>query len=206
MSKTLIGIVGGSCSGKSSISQKFNQSFGKNCQTICEDSFYKSLTKEQLETVKDYNFDHPDAIDFKELERVIINIKSGKKRISIPCYDLKIHQRTRGIEIDLSGVQVIILEGIFLFHHKNIRDMLDIKIYVDTDCDIRLTRRIYRDQMERGRTLESILDRYHKFVKSGYERYIEPCKKYANIIIPFGVENYPFLDIFCHIFCKYTQQ
>ena len=206
MSKTLIGIVGGSCSGKSSISQKFNQSFGKNCQTICEDSFYKSLTKEQLETVKDYNFDHPDAIDFKELERVIINIKSGKKRISIPCYDLKIHQRTRGIEIDLSGVQVIILEGIFLFHHKNIRDMLDIKIYVDTDSDIRLTRRIYRDQMERGRTLESILDRYHKFVKSGYERYIEPCKKYANIIIPFGVENYPFLDIFCHIFCKYSQQ
>lgn len=206
MSKTLIGIVGGSCSGKSSISQKFNQSFGKNCQTICEDSFYKSLTKEQLETVKDYNFDHPDAIDFKELERVIINIKSGKKRISIPCYDLKIHQRTRGIEIDLSGVQVIILEGIFLFHHKNIRDMLDIKIYVDTDIDIRLTRRIYRDQMERGRTLESILYRYHKFVKLGYERYIEPCKKYANIIIPFGVENYPFLDIFCHIFCKYSQQ
>ena len=206
MSKTLIGIVGGSCSGKSSISQKFNQSFGKNCQTICEDSFYKSLTKEQLETVKDYNFDHPDAIDFKELERVIINIKSGKKRISIPCYDLKIHQRIRGIEIDLSCVQVIILEGIFLFHHKNIRDMLDIKIYVDTDCDIRLTRRIYRDQMERGRTLESILDRYHKFVKLGYERYIEPCKKYANIIIPFGVENYPFIDIFCHIFCKYSQQ
>jgi uridine kinase len=206
MSTTLIGIVGGSCSGKSSISKKFKQSFGKNCQTICEDSFYKSLTEDQLKTVKDYNFDHPDAINFKELERVIINIKSGKKKIMMPCYDLKTHQSSRYIEMDLSDVQVIILEGIFLFHHENIRNMLDIKIYVDTDSDIRLTRRIYRDQIERGRTLESILDRYHKFVKLGYEKYIEPCKKYANIIIPYGVENYPFLDIFCHIFCKYTQQ
>jgi uridine kinase len=206
MSITIIGIAGGSCSGKSSISQKFNQSFGKNCQIICEDSFYKSLTSTELEFVEDYNFDRPNAINFKEMERVILDIKSGKKKILIPVYDFKTHQSNRNIELDLSNVKVVLIEGIFLYYHENIRNLLDIKIYVDTDSDTRLTRRIHRDTIYRGRTLEMILERYHKFVKPGYEKYIESCKKYANIIIPFGVENYPFLDIFCHIFCKNTQQ
>ena len=206
MSITIIGITGGSCSGKSSISKKFNQSFGKNCQIICEDSFYKSLTTIQLETVDDYNFDQPNALNFDEMERVILDIKSGKKKIKVPVYNFITHQSTSSIELDLINVQIVIFEGIFLYYHERIRNMLDIKIYVDTDSDTRLTRRINRDILLRGRTLDSILKRYHKFVKPGFETYIQSCKKHANIIIPFGVENYPFLDIFCHIFCKYTQR
>ena len=91
-----------------------------------------------------------------------------------------------------------------LYHYKKIRDLIDIRIFVDTDSDIRLSRRINRDMLERGRTLKMILKRYENFVKPAYQKYVEATKKYSNIIIPFGVENYPFIDIFCHIFCKYT--
>ena len=120
MSITIIGITGGSCSGKSSISKKFNQSFGKNCQIICEDSFYKSLTTIQLETVDDYNFDHPNALNFDEMERVILDIKSGKKKIKVPVYNFITHQSTSSIELDLTNVQIVIFEGIFLYYYSTL--------------------------------------------------------------------------------------
>ena len=202
---TIIGISGGSCSGKTSISKKLNESFGKNSIVICEDSFYKSLTKTNLENIDDYDFDIPEAIDFDKMEKIIREIKSGKNKILIPIYDFKLHTNTGELSIDISSIKVVIIEGIILYHYKKIRDLIDVRIFVDTDSDIRLSRRINRDMLERGRTLKMILKRYENFVKPAYQKYVETTKKYSNIIIPFGVENYPFIDIFCHIFCKYAQ-
>ena len=202
---TIIGISGGSCSGKTSISKKLDQSFGKNSIVICEDSFYKSLTKTNLENIDDYDFDIPEAIDFDKMEKIIREIKSGKNKILIPIYDFKLHTNTGELSIDISSIIVVIIEGIILYHYKKIRDLIDIRIFVDTDSDIRLSRRINRDMLERGRTLKMILKRYENFVKPAYQKYVETTKKYSNIIIPFGVENYPFIDIFCHIISKYTQ-
>ena len=206
MSRTIIGISGGSCSGKSAISQKFDQSFGNNSVVICQDSFYRSLSQKELKNVGNYDFDVPDAIDFHKLEKVLIDIKNGKDFISIPTYDFKTHTVTGYNSIDLTLIKIIILEGILLYHFKFIRDMINIRIFVDTDSDIRLSRRIKRDIEKRARSLSMILERYNKFVKPSYEKYVKDTKKYSNLIIPFGVENYPFLDIFCHIFCKYTQK
>jgi len=206
MSRTIIGISGGSCSGKSSISQKFYQSFGNNSIVICQDSFYRSLSENELKNVENYDFDIPDAIDFRKLEKVLIDIKSGKDFISIPIYDFKTHTVTGHNSIDLTSIRIIILEGILLYHFKFIRDMINIRIFVDTDSDVRLSRRIKRDIEKRARSLSMILERYNRFVKPSYEKYVKDTKKYSNLVIPFGVENYPFLDIFCHIFCKYTKK
>jgi|TARA_B110000914_G_scaffold114074_1_gene99763 uridine kinase len=206
MSRTIIGISGGSCSGKSAISQKFHQSFGNNSIVICQDAFYRSLSQKELKNIGNYDFDVPDAIDFRKLEKVLIDIKSGKDFISIPIYDFKTHTVTGDNQIDLTSVKIVILEGILLYYFKFIRDMINIRIFVDTDSDVRLSRRIKRDIEKRARSLSMILERYNKFVKPSYEKYVKDTKKYSNLIIPFGVENYPFLDVFCHIFCKYTHK
>ena len=201
---TIIGISGGSCSGKTSISKKFNQSFGSNSIVISEDSFYKSLSITDLENIEDYEFDVPSSIDFDKIENIISNIKFGVKKLLIPIYDFNTHSVTGDLLIDISSVSIIIFEGIFLFYYENIRNLLDIRIFIDTDSDIRLSRRINRDIHERERSLQTILSRYEKFVKPSFHKYVDITKKYSNIIIPFGIENYPFIDIFCHIFCKYT--
>ena len=165
MSRTIIGIWGGSCSGKSAISQKFYHSLGNNSVVIRQDSFYRSLSQKELKNVGNYDFDVPDAIDFHKLEKVLINIKTGKDFISIPIYDFKTHTVTGYNSIDLTSVKIVILEGILLYHFKFIRDMINIRIFVDTDSDVRLSRRIKRDIEKRARSLSMILERYNKFVK-----------------------------------------
>jgi len=206
MSITIIGVSGGSCSGKSSISKNFNRSFGKNSIIISQDSFYRSLSEKELKNVENYDFDIPSAIEFEKLEKVLIDIKLGKDSINIPIYDFKTHTVTGISKVNLIGIKIVILEGIFLYHLKMIRDMINIRIFVDTDLDICLSRRIERDIIERGRSIATVLERYNKYVKPSYEKYVKVSKKYSNIIIPTGVENYSFLDKFCHIFCENVQK
>ena len=181
MSKLVIGICGGSASGKSSICNDIiNRLSHHKVNIISQDNFYKSL--DNTIDIDNYNFDHPDAIDIDLLIKNIQLLKS-EKSIDIPIYDFKTHTRLNStINIPIS--EVIIVEGILIFNDKRCRDLFDIKIFIETDSDIALIRRILRDQKERGRNIDSIIDQYIKFVKPSYEEWVLPYKKYADIIIP----------------------
>jgi uridine kinase len=173
----VIGISGGSCSGKSSIAKQMAEKYSKST-VIHMDNFY-------LDDVE--NFDHPDAIDFDLLNNVIFQLSSGKS-VEIPQYDFKTNRRLEET-IMINPPQVLIIEGIFMFYDPKIRSHLDIKIFVDVEGDIRLARRIQRDVEERGRTVTSVIKSYEKWVKPGHDLFIEPTKKYADLIIPRGCEN-----------------
>ena len=198
--KYLIGITGCSSSGKTAIGRKFFKNFGKKSIIINQDSFYKTAEG----NIEEYNFDIPESIDFELFENVLQDIKSNKSIIRVPIYDYKIHKRVGLKNIDIKDIKVFIIDGIFLYYYRHIRELFDIKFFVDTDLDICLSRRIKRDIAERGRTIDMVMTRYKKFVKPSYIKYIQPVKQYANIIIPFGSDNYPFLDMFCNLLtdCK----
>lgn len=198
MKRHFIGITGASSSGKSSIVKHMYKNIKKKSLVISLDSFYKTVnTVEQK--AEEYNFDIPTSIDFELFKNVIQNIKSNKNTIYIPVYDFKTHKRISIKEIDITDITIFIIEGIFIYYYQNIRNLFDIKFFVDTDLDICLLRRIKRDIKERGRTIDLIIDRYLKFVKPSYTMYILPMKQYCNIIIPYGQENYKFLDMYCNI-------
>jgi uridine kinase len=159
---------------------------------ISQDSFYRNLTDEERQIASEnaYDFDHPDAFDYEMFEQTVSVIKSGKcSSINIPIYDFKTHSRVVGEVEKLPPADVVIVEGILIFFSSSLRDMMDMKIFVDTDADVRLARRIRRDIKERGRDLEGVLSQYEKFVKPSFDDYIMPTKKYADIIIPRGGAN-----------------
>jgi len=198
--KYLIGITGCSSSGKTALCHKFFKNFGKKSIIINQDSFYKTASG----NIEDYNFDIPNSIDFELFENVLKDIKSNKETINIPTYDYKTHKRIGFKNVNIKDTKIFIIDGIFLYYYQHIRKLFDIKFFVDTDLDICLSRRIKRDITERGSTIDMVMNRYEKFVKPSYIKYIQPIKQYANIIIPFGSDNYPFLDMFCNLLtdCK----
>lgn len=179
----IIGISGGSCSGKSSIAKKMAEKY-INSAVIHLDNFYINDVT---------NFDHPDAIDFTLLNDIICQLKNGKSA-SIPQYDFIVGCRLEET-ITINPPQVLILEGIFMFYDPKILSQLDIKIFVDVEADIRLIRRIQRDVVERGRTVASVITAYEKWVKPGHDLFIEPSKKNADLIIPRGCENQVAIDV-----------
>lgn len=186
----IIGISGGSCSGKSSIATKLSENY-PDSRVIHLDNFYKNDAT---------NFDHPDAIDFTLLEEVIDRLKKGETAF-IPSYDFITGKRVNET-IEIKPPQVLILEGIFMFYDATIRSLLGIKIFVDVEADIRLLRRIQRDVSERGRTVTSVLMAYQKWVKPGHELFIEPSKRYADLIIPRGCENEIAINVVSSVFRK----
>jgi uridine kinase len=190
----LIGVAGGSGSGKTSVSSTIFNYLGKsNCLLFSMDTYYKDLTEEDQKQIQEYNFDEPDALDL-DLLSFHLNELMNWREIDMPTYDFK--ESKRGIETErLKPNHFIIFEGILAFHDKRIRDLMDLKIFVDLDADIRLSRRIYRDIIERGREMNNVIGRYHKFVKPAYETYIHPTRKYADIIIPRGGENTNAIDL-----------
>ena len=190
----LIGIAGGSGSGKTMVAQRIFDELGSDKVVIIQqDSYYKNLSYLTLEERKKQNFDHPDAFDHKLLIFHLKDLLSGKY-IDQPVYDYSIHSRTK--ETKRIGEHIIIvLEGILILHDSELRKLMDIKIYVDTDDDIRLIRRIRRDVNERGRSLESILDQYENSVRPMHLQFIEPTKRYADIIIPEGGYNWVAIDL-----------
>ncbi|HDQ00040.1 MAG TPA: uridine kinase [bacterium] len=190
----LLGITGGSGSGKTMVSNRINQEIGSEKVTIIQqDSYYKELSHLSFEERKRQNFDHPDAFDSKLLFDHLIDLLSGRD-IEMPLYDFKTHTRKKET-MRISDNVVIVLEGILILHYPEIRNILDIKVYVDTDDDIRLIRRIRRDVEERGRSLKSILEQYETSVRPMHLQFVEPTKRYADIIIPEGGFNLVAIDL-----------
>ena len=190
---TIVGVAGGSASGKSTIVDKFKQYFKDDIEVLCHDFYYKSNDKLDLEERKKLNYDHPNAFDTDEMIEDIKRLRQGEE-IYRPEYDYKLHTRSENTYL-VRPKRVVIIDGFLILENKELRDLMDLKIYVDTDADERLMRRISRDVAERGRTVESVLDQYRNTVKPMHEEFVEPSKKHADIIIPRGGENTVAIDI-----------
>jgi len=184
----IIGVCGGTASGKTSVCEDILKKLeNRRVVIISQDSFYRSLPEDALKEVHSYNFDHPNAFDWSLLEEVLRGIKGGK-RVEIPEYSFITHTRLKE-STALYGADVILFEGILAFYTQELRETMDLKLFVDTDADTRLSRRVMRDITERGRTLQGVLHQYETFVKPSFEDYILPTKKYADVIIPRGIDN-----------------
>nr|XP_033818065.1 uridine-cytidine kinase 2 isoform X1 [Geotrypetes seraphini] len=193
----LIGVSGGTASGKSSVCSKIVQLLGQNevdhhqkkVVMLSQDSFYQVLTAEQkAKALKgQFNFDHPDAFDNELILKTLQEIMDGRT-VQIPVYDFVSHSRKEDT-ITVYPADVVLFEGILAFYAQNIRDLFQLKLFVDTDADTRLSRRVLRDIGERGRDLEQVLTQYITFVKPAFEEFCLPTKKYADVIIPRGVDN-----------------
>jgi len=190
----LIGIAGGSGSGKTLIAQKVSAELGSSkVIRICQDSYYRDLESLPFEERKQQNFDHPNAIDSDLLLSQIKALLSGKT-ISLPVYDFTTH--TRSTETKLLGPhEIIVLDGILILDNKELRELMDIKIFVDTDPDIRLMRRLRRDILTRGRTMKTVLEQYEKSVRPMHLQFVEPSKMYADLIVPEGGRNLVAIDV-----------
>uniref|UniRef100_A0A671WJC3 Uridine-cytidine kinase n=1 Tax=Sparus aurata TaxID=8175 RepID=A0A671WJC3_SPAAU len=183
----VIGLCGGSASGKTTVARKIIEALDVPWVVLLSmDSFYKVLSPEEqtLAASNDYNFDHPDAFDFDLLTHTLRKLKQGKS-VKIPVYDFTTHGRQKEWKT-VYGASVIIFEGIMAFADKKLLQLLDMKIFVDTDSDIRLVRRLRRDITERGRDIEGVIKQYNKFVKPAFEQYIEPTMRLADIVVPRG--------------------
>lgn len=190
----LIGITGGTGSGKSTVTREIVNSLPKESITIIEqDAYYKDQSNLTYEERVKTNYDHPDAFDTKLLVQHLNMLLNGQA-IEKPMYDFSIHNRKKETE-RVEPRDIIILEGIMILQEVEIRDILDIKVYVDTDADVRIIRRIVRDMNERGRTLESVINQYLNVVKPMHLQFVEPAKRYADIIIPEGGYNKVAIDI-----------
>ena len=189
----VIGIAGGTGSGKTTLMKNIIESFGDVVTVLSHDNYYKrrdDLTYDQRCLI---NYDEPDALETDLMALHLDQLRQGHA-IDCPVYDFTQHNRS-GETVRIAPKNVIIVEGILIFENKPLRDLMDIKIFVDTDADVRLCRRIKRDVNKRGRTLESVLQQYQETVKPMHEKYVEPSKKYAHIIVPEGGKNRVALDM-----------
>ncbi|KAL0395778.1 UNVERIFIED_CONTAM: Uridine kinase-like protein 1, chloroplastic [Sesamum calycinum] len=202
----VIGVSGGTASGKTTVCDMIIQQLHDHRVVLVnQDSFYRGLTPAELKRVHEYNFDHPDAFDTEQLLECAGKLKSGQS-VHIPIYDFKTHQRCSDNFRQVNASDVIILEGILVFHDQRVRNMMNMKIFVDTDADVRLARRIRRDTVERGRDINSVLEQYAKFVKPAFDDFILPSKKYADVVIPRGGDNHVAIDLIVqHIRTKLGQ-
>jgi len=194
----MIGVAGGTASGKTTVCEKImeavhgSEEMGheKNIVAISEDSFYRELDpKESIQAERGlFNFDHPDAFDHDLMMSCLADIRDGKMT-RVPVYDFKTNSRIKGQYTLINPSDVVLLEGILVFYHKDVREMFDMKLFVDTDADTRLSRRVLRDIEERGRDLEHVLHQYTTLVKPAFEEFCLPTKKHADVIIPRGADN-----------------
>ena len=189
----VIGIAGGTGSGKTTITRKIMEKFGRDVSVIRHDNYYKAHHDMTYEERSKLNYDHPDSLDTWMLADDIKALKEGKE-VRCPVYDFTIHDRSNDTEL-IKPSKVLIVEGILIFADKRLRDEMDIKIYVDTDADVRILRRILRDVKKRGRSLDSVVEQYLNTVKPMHEQFVEPSKKNADIIIPEGGHNMVALDM-----------
>lgn len=188
MNVTVIGVAGGTGSGKSTLVKRLQEAFASDdVATLCHDYYYKAhddLTYDERTTL---NYDHPQSFD---TDMMVEHIKALKNNVPVqrPVYSFVDHNRT-GETVGVRPSKVIIIDGILIFENKELRDLMDIKVYVDTDADLRLARRILRDVCDRGRSMQSVIDQYITTVKPMHDEFVEPSKKYADVIIPEGGFN-----------------
>ena len=191
----IIGITGGSGSGKTTIAHEIANQIEANDRIVImtQDSYYKDNTGLPMSERQKINYDHPNAFDMPLLEAQL-NQLLHRKPIEMPTYDFTEHTRSDKT-VHINPADIIILEGILVLFNEEIRNLMDIKVYVDTDDDIRFIRRLERDMKERGRSLDSVINQYLTTVKPMYHQFIEPTKRYADIIIPEGGENNVAIDM-----------
>ena len=183
----VIGIAGGTGCGKSTMINRIKEEFSEQISIISHDFYYKQHNDIPFEERKLLNYDHPDAFDTDLMVEHIRALAEGEA-VERPVYDFTIHNRIDET-VTVRPAKVIIVEGILIFECKELRDLFDIKVFIDTDADVRIIRRIIRDVNERGRTLSSVVNQYLTTVKPMHEQFVEPSKKFADIIIPEGGHN-----------------
>ena len=189
----VIGIAGGTGSGKTTLMNNLIERFAADVTLLSHDNYYKRHDELTYEQRCQLNYDEPAALETDLMARHLDKLRHGEA-IDCPVYDFTVHNRSDET-IHIIPRKVIIVEGILIFENGELRDLMDIRIFVDTDADVRLCRRILRDVTERGRSLESVLTQYQQTVKPMHELYVEPSKKFANIIVPEGGENWVALDM-----------
>ncbi len=183
----IVGIAGGTASGKTTIVRRIKEKFGDDIVVINHDSYYKAHDDLSYEDRSRLNYDHPASFDTDLMIADVKKLKNNEE-IDMPVYDYTVHNRSDAT-VHVVPKKVIIVEGILILENKELRDLMDIKVFVETDADERLMRRIRRDMVERARSIDSILTQYSETVKPMHEQFVEPSKKYADIIIPRGGEN-----------------
>ena len=189
----VIGIAGGTGSGKTTLMENLVKRFGDNVTVLSHDNYYRRRDDMTLEERSKVNYDEPAALETDLMVRHLDKLRQGEA-IECPVYDFSQHNRSNKTTT-IEPKRVIIVEGILIFEDDALRDLMDIRIFVDTDADVRLGRRILRDVEERGRTLQSVLDQYQTTVKPMHEMYVEPSKKYAHLVVPEGGRNFVALDM-----------
>ena len=188
MEVTVIGVAGGTGSGKSTLVKRLQEAFkDDDVATLCHDYYYKAHPELTYEERTRLNYDHPQAFD---TDMLVEHVRALKNNVPVehPVYSFVDHNRTSE-RILVKPSRVLIIDGILIFENKELRDLMDIKVFVDTDADIRLARRIMRDVCDRGRTMESVITQYTNTVKPMHEEFVEPSKRYADVIIPEGGFN-----------------
>mmetsp|Transcript_14782 Transcript_14782/g.25350 ORF Transcript_14782/g.25350 Transcript_14782/m.25350 type:complete len:468 (+) Transcript_14782:25-1428(+) len=202
----VIGVAGGTASGKTTVCKEILRRLDIQwVSTLPVDSFYRPLSKEEHDDVANYNFDHPNAFDWELLRSTLRDLKQCKQ-VNVPNYNFVTHSREEQTT-PLYGADVIIVEGIMALYDADVRSELDMKIFVDTDSDSCLARRIRRDVAERGRTVDSVLDQYERFVKPMFDEFVSPTRRYADIIVPRGADNVVAIDLICtHISTRLTNR
>lgn len=189
----IIGIAGGTGSGKSTLARKIKEALKESVTLICHDNYYKDSSHLPFEERVVQNYDHPSAFDTELLIEQLGKLKSGEA-IDMPTYSFVEHVRNKET-IHVEPAKVIILEGILIFENEALRNMMDMKIFVDTDADVRFIRRMSRDVKSRGRDMDSVVNQYLGTVKPMHEQFVEPSKKYADIIVPEGGHNIVALEM-----------
>lgn len=189
----IIGIAGGTGSGKTTLTKRLKERFGDDVSVIYHDNYYKSHSDMPYEQRALLNYDHPDAFETERMIRDVESLRRGEI-IQCPTYDYAAHDRSART-VEIAPTRVILVEGILIFENHALRELMDIKIFVDTDADVRILRRIMRDVKERGRSLDSVVEQYLTTVKPMHEQFVEPSKRHSDIIVLEGGYNVVALDM-----------
>lgn len=189
----VIGIAGGTGSGKTTLTLRLKERFGGDVSVLNHDNYYKAHDDMLYEDRAKLNYDHPDAFDTPRMTRDLQTLRRGQA-VLCPVYDYTIHNRSSNT-VEVTPTKVVIVEGILIFQNKALRDLMDIKIFVDTDADVRILRRVMRDVKKRGRSLDSVVTQYLTTVKPMHEQFVEPSKRFSDIIVLEGGQNAVALDM-----------
>ncbi|MEG0833249.1 MAG: uridine kinase [Oscillospiraceae bacterium] len=187
MNMMVIGVAGGTGSGKTTITNRIVKEMGDDVSVLYHDNYYKAHNELSYEERARLNYDHPDAFDTDLMIEHIKQLRAGNQ-VECPLYDFTVHNRSERT-VTVKPAKVLIVEGILIFQNNEVCELLDIKIFVDTDADVRILRRVRRDVKTRGRTLDSVIDQYLNTVKPMHEAFVEPSKRKADVIVPEGGHN-----------------
>ena len=204
MKTMVIGIAGGTGSGKTTLTKRLKDTFGNDVSVVYHDNYYKAHPNMTYEERAALNYDHPDAFDTELMVEDLRQLCEGKT-IHCPVYDYTIHNRSDQT-VEVRPTKVVIVEGILIFADKALRDLMDIKIIVDTDADVRILRRILRDVKERGRSLDSVIEQYLTTVKPMHEQFVQPSRQYADIVVLEGGRNLVALDMIIQRIKSHVEQ